>query len=93
MTRPVFGVDVDLSVIESNATRTKSGSLKRNPLLTVYGPGPDGARCGTCSHCFRVGVVAGRYYKCDLRRLTSGPGSDHRVRWPACAQYQREPVA
>lgn len=45
MTRPVFGVDLDPAVIEANATRTKSGSLKRNPLLAVYGPGPEGAKC------------------------------------------------
>lgn len=89
MTRPVFGVDVDPAVIEANATKNKSGSLKRNPLLAVYGPGPDGAQCGTCSHFFQLGGVAGTYYKCDLRKVTSGPSSDHRVRWDACAKYEQ----
>lgn len=90
MTRPVFGVDLDPAVIEANATRTKSGTLKRNPLLTMYGPGPEGARCGSCSHLFLVGGVAGRYWKCDLRRNTGGPGTDHRFRWPACGRYEQD---
>lgn len=88
MTRPVFGVDLDPAVIEAHATRTKSGSLKRNPLLAVYGPGPEGAKCGSCSHLFRRGGTAGRYYKCDLRRVSSSVVTDHRVRWPACGQYE-----
>lgn len=91
MTRPVFGVDLDPEVIAAHATRTKSGTLKRNPLVSAYGAGPDGAQCRTCVHLFRRGDVAGRYWKCDLRQNTSGPGTDHRVRWPACARYEVQP--
>ncbi len=58
-----------------------------NPCLRVYGKGPEGKTCKRCQHLFAV-EHGHRYYKCDLRKLTKGPGSDHRVRWPACGRYE-----
>ena len=84
----VFGVDRDPGVIEDSGARTKSGTLRFNPVRVALGPGPEGAICGDCTHFYRVGGVAGRYYKCDLRKNTGGPATDHRVRWPACAKYE-----
>lgn len=67
--------------------RTKMGTLTTNPMLALAGPGPEGRICRDCTHFFRQGGVAGTYYKCDLRRVTSGPATDHRVKWPACARF------
>jgi len=90
--RLVFGRDRDPGVVEEivveGGPRTKQGTLKSNPLIVVYGKGPAGAKCGDCVHFFRQGGVAGTYYKCELRRVTSGPATDHRVRWPACGKYE-----
>lgn len=58
-----------------------------NPLVTRYGPGPDGALCRECSHFLRLHYHDRNYSKCDLRKLTHGAGSDHRSRWPACAKF------
>lgn len=58
-----------------------------NPLLPIFGPGPDGAKCGDCEHLFRQGGTAGTYYKCELRSLSRSASTDHRVRWPACGKY------
>ena len=60
-----------------------------NPLIAVFGPGPGGARCKTCRHLF-CNERSRRYYKCDLRRCSHGPATDHRINWPACGKY--EPV-
>ena len=87
--RLVFGVDRDPGVAEELVGHSKYGTAKANPML-VLGPGPIGATCATCDHLYMRGDVSGRYYKCDLRRDTRGPSSDHRVRWPACARYERE---
>ncbi len=87
--RLVFGHDRDVGVAEELVERGRGGAAKTNPML-VLGPGPEGARCGSCAHLFRQGGVAGTYYKCELRRVTSGPGTDHRFRWPACARYEGE---
>jgi hypothetical protein len=73
------------------AGRTKSGALKVNPCVLAYGPGPEGRKCGDCVNLYQQGGVAGTYYKCALRLNTSGPGSDHRFRWPACARFEPRP--
>jgi hypothetical protein len=59
---------------------------KANPCLLRYGPGPDGAQCTTCQHLFAK-VYGHTYYKCELRKNTHGPATDHRQRWPACGKY------
>lgn len=84
--RLVFGRDriPDEIAVE----RSKTGATRTNPCIPAFGPGPEGATCGECSHLFRRADTAGRYYKCDLRAVTGGPGSDHRVRWPACARFE-----
>lgn len=89
--RLVFGRDRDPDVVDEVIGRSASGVRTSNPCVIAFGPGPEGATCSDCVHLFRVGGVAGRYYKCDLRRVSSGPATDHRVRWPACARYEREP--
>lgn len=61
---------------------------KTNPLLAVYGPGPEDATCRSCVHLYALPGYAGHYLKCDLRKLTHGAGSDHRAGWPACGRYE-----
>lgn len=90
--RIVFGRDRDPGVVEEVVGRSKSGTLTSNPCRVAFGPGPDGTVCGDCTHLYLVGGVAGRYYKCDLRRNTGGPATDHRVGWPSCARFQAEPA-
>lgn len=58
-----------------------------NPCIRLYGVGPEGVKCKTCKHLF-AHTMGKRWYKCDLRNFTHGPGSDHRVNWPACARYE-----
>ena len=58
-----------------------------NPRVDVWGRGPEGAKCRTCVHLV-VHERARRYYKCLKRGVTFGPGTDHRVNWPACGKYE-----
>lgn len=60
---------------------------KGNPLLPIYGPGPEGSRCGDCVHLYRKGGIAKHVLKCDLRRNTDGEATDHRAKWPACGRF------
>jgi hypothetical protein len=91
--RLIFGVNRDPGVREeatvSGGARNKSGALRANPMLAVAGPGPAGERCERCRHLYQVGGTAGRYYKCDLRRVSASAATDHRVRWPACGRFER----
>ena len=38
------------------------------------GTGPAAETCGTCGHCYKFG----NYFKCDLVKVTNGPGTDIR---------------
>lgn len=59
---------------------------KANPCVRIFGPGPEGVKCKDCAHLWRK-RFSRTYYKCDLRGNTNGPGTDHRVNWPACSQF------
>jgi hypothetical protein len=64
----------------------RKASRKQNPLVAIYGPGPEGAKCKTCAS-LTYHTCSKRYYKCTLRGITHGPKTDHLVNWPACAKY------
>ena len=61
------------------------------------GTGPEGETCGTCKF-IRTKDMAKRYHKCwhNRHNWTSGPGSDIRVRSPACGMWRpmepQEPI-
>jgi hypothetical protein len=44
----------------------------------------NGESCGTCSNLNREQHNSRSYFKCGLVLSTSGPGTDIRLRWPAC---------
>jgi hypothetical protein len=56
----------------------------------------EGGSCGTCAHLRRFdhGATVDRssrgYFKCSLRPMTGGPGTDIRVSWPACTRWEPE---
>lgn len=55
------------------------------------GGGPAGERCGTCAHATRTMACGGKvFYKCGLmqKHWTHGAGTDIKLRWPACSQWQ-----
>lgn len=66
----------------------KRRQRKVNPLLHVFGKGPEGARCKHCRHLF-ANCCSKTYYKCDLRPFTRGPGTDHKANWPACGKFEK----
>lgn len=86
----VFGRDRDVGVAEEVVGRAGGASSVRasNPCVVAFGPGPADRNCSSCMHLVAQGGVAGRYLKCDLRRITGGSATDHRARWPACARYE-----
>lgn len=71
---------------------TLYGPRKRsvNPCVELYGAGPEGERCKHCTHLY-VKQYSSNYYKCDLRRNSNGPATDHRANWPACGRFDRSP--
>lgn len=66
-------------------SKPKRGRAKGN--AAPVGSGPAGETCGTCRHA-RYHETAKRYWKCALVKSTSGPGTDIRLKWPACSKWQ-----
>lgn len=60
-----------------------------NPCVSLYGRGPEGATCKGCLHLVSVNGGSRNFWKCDLRKITHGKATDHRVRWPACGRYEK----
>ena len=62
--------------------------VKENPCIKLYGPGPEAKRCGDCTHIKVMGGYSKRIYKCDLRPITGGEASDHRLKWHTCEKFE-----
>lgn len=77
--------------LAANRERAKERARERaaagNPLIGKYGAGPEGKTCGACSHLLAIHHHDKMYYKCEMVRLTHGPGSDFRKKWLACGKF------
>lgn len=63
----------------------------RNPVKGYAarpGTGPPGETCRSCRYSAPHGHGTRTFWKCDLVRPTSGPGTDIRLKSPACARWQ-----
>lgn len=54
------------------------------------GTGPAGETCRTCRFAVKVGGGKSHFYKCEIirHRWTHGPGTDIKLRSPACEMWQ-----
>lgn len=62
---------------------------KQNPMIKACGPGPEGEKCKNCKYIIRK-QFGNTYFKCQWRGDSNGPGTDHRVNWPACSKFIKE---
>ena len=62
---------------------------KTNPLIPVYGPGPDGTKCGGCVHHF-FKSYAKNYPKCGIRP-DGAAATDHSSRYASCGKFEPKP--
>jgi hypothetical protein len=75
---PLYAADLEPSQVARPATLAG--------MYLIYGATP-GKVCGDCISFFWV-QYARRYFKCRRAHQTAGPGTDWRVKWPACGQWQ-----
>ena len=75
--RPEFGVPVPNAPKLPRALTT---------LYALHGR-TEGRTCGKCQHLIRVTPGANSYLKCDLTKITRGPGTDWRRKWQACGAF------
>ena len=60
-----------------------------NPKLSV-GKGPDGKHCRDCANLRKKDYHCKAYYKCVLIGNSNGPGTDIRLKWPACYYFKQD---
>ena len=58
-----------------------------NPCVRLYGLREPAQKCKNCVLLAYHRCARRKYFKCKLRGFTHGPGTDHRVNWPACARF------
>jgi len=65
-----------------------SGNLdNKNPMVRKWGR-IEGQKCKTCEYFVVHYSHVNKYFKCTLRGITSGPGTDHRLNYDACKKYK-----
>lgn len=75
-------------VLEVQPVREAHHTRHENPCRQVYGPGPEDKQCCDCVRLHTISFWSGRtVYKCDLRKLTRGRGSDHGAKYPTCGRF------
>jgi hypothetical protein len=66
--------------------------LAKRPTVNGYarrpGSGPKGEACRTCQHATAYNYHDRRYFKCWLVKPTHGPGTDIRLKSPACELWK-----
>ncbi|VWB08550.1 hypothetical protein BLA6863_00223 [Burkholderia lata] len=77
--------------------KSKRNSPQPKGFAAAPGTGPTGETCKTCAHKRSTeGHTAKVYWKCALMQhaWTGGPGSDIRMRSPACSRWSaRAPLS
>ena len=70
----------------------KPQTAKKGGHYAAPGTGPEGESCGTCRYAVRRKLSSKSVYKCELARRcwTHGPGSDIRLKDPACGGWRAE---
>lgn len=98
---PMFDLDPYIETPEPDHQPTKGESAtrsltrRRNEMLaagvhpaTRLKAHPELGTCGTCANAVQVHGGARRYWKCKLLPITGGPGTDLRLKWPACHNFE-----
>lgn len=79
--KDLLGHDVTLE--EARALVKKRRTIPKG-YAAPPGTGPAGQTCKTCSHSYPTGNCRRTYWKCDLVKMTHGPGTDILIKAPAC---------
>lgn len=91
MSTDLFGQEIidEASEPGANGKRKRDESPKGYPRRP--GSGPAGETCRTCAHHRATGAGRKNYFKCFLLkfRWTHGPGTDIRLKSPACNLWQK----
>jgi hypothetical protein len=84
----LFGEEVSDIPKKQVKSAWHSGTKHGNPMVKVYGKGPEGTKCKSCDHLCCNAHNGKRYYKCEYRGVSASVTTDHLIGWPTCGKYQ-----
>lgn len=87
-TTDLFGNEITIKFGDPAAAK-KLRDKARGSAAPI-GSGPQGETCKTCAHSYNH-EYAKRYWKCDLVKATASPRTDIRLKWAACARWEKKP--
>lgn len=90
MTRDLFGVEIDERSYPDVMPIQKKRDYSAKGFPARPGSGPAGETCRSCANCVRCPYHGKNYYKCAIlrHRWTSGPGTDIKLKSPACEWWK-----
>ena len=92
MTEPLFPLEFGQPMPKLSADRLRTLRRKQmieagtHPLTLL--PLIEDHTCKECVHVLRVYGGRRDYYKCSKAKQTHGPGTDLRLKWPACSLFE-----
>jgi hypothetical protein len=92
----LFGQEILPRQMPLSRARITASGKKRYDIARGYayppGTGPAGETCKTCKFAVRIHYHDRTYYKCrkSERVWTHGPGTDIRLKSPACKLWEKE---
>lgn len=67
-------------------------AYKTGTMRSMYGPGPEGEICKSCTHLI-CHVRDRRWYKCKAYGTSSSEATDWGCTWPTCGLFTYDPDA
>jgi hypothetical protein len=87
MLTDLFGKPIALGSLPAIKQKHKP---KPNGYAKSPGSGPANETCKTCCHSYQIQSGSKAYWKCDLVKATGGPGTDIRLKSPACSMWEAD---
>lgn len=88
---PVFGDERWIATAKAlRHGRGRAGRRPGQPWADIRGAGPEDKKCKTCRFLTCKGGTVKTFYKCGKAPITGGPGTDIRLKDPACMLYEEE---
>ncbi|MEW6304865.1 MAG: hypothetical protein AB1705_15425 [Verrucomicrobiota bacterium] len=86
-------MSAQLSIFGGEVTERQRRKDEPKGYAKPPGSGPAGETCGTCAHAVKVRGGRRAYWKCAVirHRWTHGPGTDIRLKTPACSMWAAAP--
>src|SRR3990167_6921403 len=87
--RPIFGAKENPLSATQRRTRNNNARIARGVHPNGYALLKNGESCGSCANAHKKQINR-TFWKCKIMKNTNGPGTDIRLKWPACQRWVKK---